>query len=340
MFAAEKGEARQDGRAMPAQPLLRYGRGVNAAWLPGEATPWDEAPILDDRMRAPVRPLIAAQKWGGQQPLLLVIAEDLSSPGCASLFGFADPEAQVAVVSTFRLGGDGEAGERNARLRERLSKVIAHEWMHLAGRRHCKHPECLMHPVASVEELDTRGETLCERCRSARSIRRRWPWTGIAAAVAIVVALSGGLDLTVKALQTKSMPFYTRDLGASAGVFYQGEPVLQIPASGEGAEPAQQQARALSAELNRLFAEIDPPILRAQSQGNSALVIAADKPILTVDADLSGGQSPAAFAEQWTAKWNLLLQAKGRPHESCPDCHIRRRAQVRETVARPPRFWR
>jgi hypothetical protein len=148
------------------------------------------------------------------------------------------------------------------------------------------------------------------------------------------------MDLTIQALQTKSTPFHVRQHEAAASVLYQGEEVLRIPASGIGGDVAVHRARVLSIELNRLFAEIDPPLLQAQPQANSALVTAAGRPILTVDANIAGAQSPEGFAHEWTAKWNPLLQAKGRPHESCPDCHIRRRAQVRETVARPPRFWR
>jgi hypothetical protein len=335
MFAAEQAEIHPEGRAMLAQPLLRYGHGVEVSGLPGDAGSLMISIPRDSEGRADVRQLIEAQDWRGLQPLVIVVAEDLHSAGCASLFGFADPAACVAVVSTFRLGGDGDL-----RLRERLSKVIAHEWMHLAGRRHCKHPGCLMHPVASVDELDARGEALCDRCRRVRNSGVRWPWKGIAAAVAVVIALSGGMDLTVKALQTKSTPFYAQDEGTVAAVLYQGEEVLRIPATGSGGDTASQRARALSNELNRLFAEIDPPFLQAHPQGASALVLAAGRPILTVDAAIAGTQSPEAFARGWTAKWNPLLQAKGRPHESCPDCHIRRRAQVRETVARPPRFWR
>jgi hypothetical protein len=197
-----------------------------------------------------------------------------------------------------------------------------------------------MHPVASVEELDARGETLCERCRGKRGSRVRWPWKGIAAAIAVVIALSGAMDLTVQALQTKSTPFHVQQHGAAATVLYQGEEVLRIPASATDGDAAVRQARALSVELNRLFAEIDPPLLQAQPQTDSTLVTAAGRPILTVDATIAGARSPADFAHGWTAKWNPLLQAKGRLHESCPDCHIRRRAQVREAVARPPRFWR
>lgn len=322
-------------RKLPPQPVLRYSDGVDPAWLPGAGECWPQELPHDADGRLDVHQLIGAQHWLEEQPLVVVVTEDLHAKGCASLFGFAAPDARVAVVSTSRLQTPDLP-----LFRERLAKVIAHEWMHLAGRRHCPHRGCLMHPVASVEELDARGDALCERCQQLPAAGSRWPWRGIAVAIAIVIALSGGMDLTVKALQTKSTPFHTQRSGEAMLVRYQDEEVLRIAPNGAEREGARQQAQELSAQLNRLFGDIDAPLLTVQPRGETAVVLAAGTPILTVDAGMAGGESPEAFARHWAARWNPILQAKGRPEESCPDCHVRRRAQVREAVARPPRFWR
>lgn len=316
--------------AADAQPCFRAGMGVDPALLP--AAPIDEfrphLPGADGRLD--VHDLIAAQQWRGESPLIVVVSDDLAARGCASVFGFADQDARVAVVSTFHLLSDDDN-----LLRERLSKVIAHEWMHLRGRRHCAVAGCLMHPVATTGELDARGHALCQHCRGKSS------WRGAVVAAGIAIALFGGLDMTVNALQTKSRPFDWRSQGEAASVLYRGEEILRVPATGlQSPEEPMETAQAVSQRLNAMFVEIDPPPLVVETTGPSVRIKAGNRPLLVVTPMMAGDHDVVSFAKSWVATLQPLLEGKGRANESCPMCHIARREQVRESVARPPRFWR
>jgi hypothetical protein len=286
-----------------------------------------QAVPLDSNGKAPVHEVLATQPPASGVMRVMVVAEDLTAPGCASLFGYADPRNGLAVVSTFRLSEDDDA-----LLQERISKVIAHEWMHLRGRRHCRQPDCLMHPVSSVEALDARGQSLCPRCR------RVLPWKGALVAALAAIPLFLALDIGVDMLQTKSRPFTWRERETEAQLLYQGEELLRLPAAGQNHSP-HTRARELAAQLNRYFVEIDPPALVVQESSTGAAVWAADSPLLLVDASVAGDRPPAEFARDWVARVTPLLEGKGRAGESCPQCHIARREQIRWTVAHPPRFW-
>ncbi|MCW5963285.1 MAG: hypothetical protein KIT83_04540 [Bryobacterales bacterium] len=316
--------------AADAQPCFRAGNGVDPSLLPFAPEDGFRAPAPDANGRLHVDDVVAAQKWQGESPLIVVVADDLAARGCSSLFGIADRDACVAVVSTFRL-----LDSDDNRLRERLSKVIAHEWMHLRGRGHCTAAGCLMHPVTTTAELDSRGHALCPRCRGRSS------WKGMAVAAGIAVALFGGMDMTVNALQTKSRPFAWRAHGEAASVLYRGEEILRIPAGDANSpEGPVETAQTVSHRLNAMFVEIDPPPLVVETVGSSVRIAAGDDPLFVVTPMMAGEQDVVSFADCWATSLQPLLEGKGRVGESCPMCHIGRREQVRESVARPPRFWR
>ncbi len=316
-----------------AQPSFRAAPDVPSAWLPGEPiNPLPLVPVMADG-RLDVRTLVATQRLPANGsspsdgPLILVVRQDLAVPGCKSVFGYAQPAKGVAIVSTFRLQHPDPAI-----LQQRLSKVIAHEWMHLRGRHHCKEPGCLMQAVRTVEELDARGEVLCLCCRRARS------WKGAVIAAGIAIALSLALDLTVSALDTKSRPFQSRADDGENRVLFRDTVLLRLPPSDTDAP--QQTAQQIAQQLNALFLEIDPAPLRVAVSENAVEVMAAGSRLLVVTPTLADGQDPSAVAGTFLRRVQPLLEGKGSPGESCPMCHIARREQVRQAVAHPPRFWR
>jgi len=314
------------------QPCFRVADNVDCSLLPGEPVGGFRPVAADADGRLETNKVIAAQQWNGPSPLIVVVADDLRVPGCDSVFGFAQPAAGVAVASTFHLRGTDDVG-----LSERLGKVIAHEWMHLRGRPHCAEVGCLMHPVTTVEELDARPDALCPRCRRRRS------WKGAAVAAALIVVLFATIDFTVDALQTKSRPFHWRRQGKAAELLYRGEKVLWFPEAESATSPSQnpaETARVVASRLNSMFVKIDPPVLSVTTAAGVVRVVTADSPLFTVTPSMTGNADVVPFAVSWAAGVQLLLEGKGRQGESCPMCHIARRQQVRESMTRPPRFWR
>jgi archaemetzincin len=128
---------------------------------------------------------------------LIVTDRDLAMRQLGSLFGFADCERQVTIVSTFRLG-EGEIAAARAR------NEIAHERGHLAGLKHCRDRRCVMHPAAKPEDIDGRGETPCERCASGeRRVTGRF-----AAAIAFLAVSVAGFSYGPALVAPKfQMPF-------------------------------------------------------------------------------------------------------------------------------------
>jgi predicted Zn-dependent protease len=119
--------------------------------------------------RLPVEQTIA---WAAKfhepgERLLILTHHDLLLPECSVLFGFADPRANVAIVSSFHLRADGD----RVRWPRRLQNEIAHELGHLQGLKHCGQRGCLMRPVAQAAELDVRSSEPCGRC--PQTLKRR-----------------------------------------------------------------------------------------------------------------------------------------------------------------------
>lgn len=266
--------------------------------------------------------LIRDQRWAAPGRLLLVTNHDLAAPGCASVFGYADRRRRTAAVSVRRL-----ASADQRLWRERIEKVAVHELLHLEGRRHCPDPSCVMHPASNLQELDRRGRELCPRCRSPRP-----RWRAAAAAIALCLALSFVLDAALQSLSRKSTPFSWRRDPGGAAVLYRGSPVLLLR--------TETNAQAAARALNRLFADLDPPLLAVRPSGESVRVEAGERFICAIDAWTSGGKDTLGYAQTWVEKMNPLLQGKGTASEGCPDCHTFRRDEVIEAAVQKTRLWR
>lgn len=100
------------------------------------------------------------------EPILLVVSQDLFSPGHSFVFGLARAAAGVAVVSSARLGNDYYGLPANDDdLVDRLVKEGAHEIGHLLGLAHCTEPECIMFRPDTLAELDGKKKIFCSSCR-------------------------------------------------------------------------------------------------------------------------------------------------------------------------------
>lgn len=98
----------------------------------------------------------------GHSFALGVLDVDLFVPDSPFVFGEADRESKIALVSTFRLrqGAEGEA------LRRRLQTEAVHQTGHLLGLSYCEDTRCVMFLASTPQEVDRKGMSLCNLCRN------------------------------------------------------------------------------------------------------------------------------------------------------------------------------
>ncbi len=260
----------------------------------------------------------------GYRPLVVVTCRDLVISGCESIFGWADCDQQICVVSTVRLG-DSE-GKRAAR----IENVIRHELGHLQGYGHCYRAECLMHPAGVPEDLDGRNSEVCGGCQGEGGVLSRW--LKRAAAAAFLVAVFAGFNLVSVLLEkTPRAPFElaqgSEDTGSggvgSAAPFrllYEGSPFWSSDASVSLAGGSE--------ELNRIFREIDPKPLQVVvgEEGKAAIHAGDDALLHIVSAEAS------SEARHLAHQLNQYMAAKGSLDSNCAACHLYRKPEVLEAA--------
>ena len=103
------------------------------------------------------------------EPILLVIQQDLYTPGMDFVFGLARNATGAAVLSVARLDNRyyGRIAD-DAELVDRIAKEGAHEVGHLEGLPHCSDPECVMFQPTTLDELDRKRKALCPTCCALR----------------------------------------------------------------------------------------------------------------------------------------------------------------------------
>lgn len=90
---------------------------------------------------------------------------DLAIPMLSFLFGQAQFEGLVAVVSLCRLHQEfyGLPAQESL-LRERTVKEVLHELGHTFGLVHCSEPTCAMSLATHIGLVDAKAEQYCTRC--------------------------------------------------------------------------------------------------------------------------------------------------------------------------------
>lgn len=90
---------------------------------------------------------------------------DLAIPMLSFLFGQAQVDGRIAVVSLCRLRQEfyGLSADEQA-LRERATKEALHELGHTFGLVHCNEPKCVMSLATHIGLVDSKEEKYCERC--------------------------------------------------------------------------------------------------------------------------------------------------------------------------------
>lgn len=97
--------------------------------------------------------------------ILGVTNVDLSIPMLSFLFGQAQFDGPVAVVSLCRLHQEfyGLPAQESL-LRERTVKEVLHELGHTFGLVHCSESTCAMSLSTHIELVDAKSERYCARC--------------------------------------------------------------------------------------------------------------------------------------------------------------------------------
>ena len=98
--------------------------------------------------------------------LVLAITDyDLYKTSHRYIFGDADEQRRIAVVSLHRLRGQfyGEEQDEN-QLFQRVLKEAVHELGHAVGLKHCYNARCAMYYSNSIFETDNKMSHLCDAC--------------------------------------------------------------------------------------------------------------------------------------------------------------------------------
>jgi archaemetzincin len=90
---------------------------------------------------------------------------DLAIPMLSFLFGQAQVEGRIAVVSLCRLHQEfyGLTADEQT-LRERATKEALHELGHTFGLVHCNDSKCVMSLATHIRLVDSKEEKYCKRC--------------------------------------------------------------------------------------------------------------------------------------------------------------------------------
>jgi archaemetzincin len=105
---------------------------------------------------------LQANLEAGQHCVLGLTEVDLFVPDAPFVFGEADREAKVGLVSTFRFQGGASAEQ----LKRRVQVEAVHQGGHLLGLSYCEDPRCVMFLAQSPVDCDRKNVALCNVCRN------------------------------------------------------------------------------------------------------------------------------------------------------------------------------
>ena len=106
--------------------------------------------------------------------LLAIVSVDLYVPELNFVFGEADFQKKVAVISTIRLSQEFYGLPENKEIfLERVTKEAVHELGHTYGLPHCPDPKCVMHFSNSLWDTDCKSYSFCLNCKKKLGLTDR-----------------------------------------------------------------------------------------------------------------------------------------------------------------------
>jgi len=106
--------------------------------------------------------------------LLAIVSVDLYVPELNFVFGEANSQTKVAVISTIRLRQEFYGLLQNKQLfLERLTKEAVHELGHTHGLPHCPDRKCVMHFSNSLRDTDFKSYSFCPNCKKKLGLKNR-----------------------------------------------------------------------------------------------------------------------------------------------------------------------
>ena len=97
--------------------------------------------------------------------VLGVVDLDLYVPSLSFVFGEADFENRMAIISLWRLRQEFYSLPEDVdRFKERVLKEAVHELGHTYGLGHCANPLCVMHFSNSLLDTDIKKVSFCPQC--------------------------------------------------------------------------------------------------------------------------------------------------------------------------------
>jgi len=101
----------------------------------------------------------------GTGKVIGVTSVDLFAPVLTYVFGEAQLDGRVAVVSYHRLRPEAYGLPEDANLvSARLEIEAVHELGHTFGLLHCREQACVMHASTYAEEIDLKSPAFCAEC--------------------------------------------------------------------------------------------------------------------------------------------------------------------------------
>ncbi|MCM8819306.1 MAG: archaemetzincin family Zn-dependent metalloprotease [Candidatus Omnitrophica bacterium] len=106
------------------------------------------------------------------QKILAIIDKDLYTSGLNFVFGQAEPNKGVCIISLTRLRQSYYGLKEDERLfLERALKEAVHEIGHLFNLGHCSNPKCVMHFSNSLLDTDIKDYHFCNNCKKYLFLR-------------------------------------------------------------------------------------------------------------------------------------------------------------------------
>lgn len=106
-----------------------------------------------------MRRLLTLKETG--TPWILGVADvDLFMPDTNFVYGEADRESKVALMSLWRLKGEGDGWKK------RTFVEVVHQAGHLIGLSFCEDAKCAMFLATTITDADRRQLQLCSNCRN------------------------------------------------------------------------------------------------------------------------------------------------------------------------------